>query len=63
MQVLIQPLLVILSLMEVVVVKELLIVIVPPSHIIKLIHGLSQLTFHYALSWIMDTSTLITSIV
>lgn len=50
MQVLIQPLLVILSLMEVVVVKELLIVIVPPSHIIKLIHGLSQLTFHSAFS-------------
>ena len=62
-QVLILPLFVTLSLTKVVIVGELLVAIIPTSYIIELIHDLSQLAFHYALPWTMDTSTTITSMV
>lgn len=45
-QVLIFPLSVTLSLMEVVIIGELIIAIILASQIIEFIHGLSQLDFH-----------------
>lgn len=61
-QVFIITLLVILPLI-VVVVGVLFITTIYASHKVNHIHGLGQLTTHYAFSWPMDTSTPTTSVV